>query len=149
MAKNFNGISIREKSGITLCNQYLGVNATHVLDPTLLMKSQDYIKLCSHISKREPFIFAYVLNESEEKIKSIVRFAERRGLPYIIKGADNTVSDDDTIELWLSYFRDAAFVVTDSFHGTAFSIIFNKDFYVLAMRNEVIVDLTHCLKHLT
>ena len=40
------------------------------------------------------------------------------------------MSDDDTIELWLSYFRDAAFVVTDSFHGTAFSIIFNKDFYV-------------------
>lgn len=128
--KKFNGISVREKSGITLCNQYLGVNATHVLDPTLLMKSQDYIKLCSHISKREPFIFAYVLDESEEKIKSIVRFAERRGLPYIIKGADNTVSDDDTIELWLSYFRDAAFVVTDSFHCTAFSIIFNKDFYV-------------------
>ena len=101
-----------------------------MLDPTLLMKLQDYIKLCSHISKRESFIFAYVLDESEEKINSIVRFAERRGLPYIIKGADNTVSDDDTIELWLSYFRDAAFVVTDSFHGTAFSIIFNKDFYV-------------------
>lgn len=40
------------------------------------------------------------------------------------------MSYDDTIELWLSYFRDAAFVVTDSFHGTAFSIIFNKDFYV-------------------
>ena len=37
---------------------------------------------------------------------------------------------DDTIELWLSYFRDAAFVITDSFHGTAFSINFNKDFYV-------------------
>ncbi len=130
LAKRFDGISVREKSGVALCNKYLGVNATHVLDPTLLMKSQDYIKLCSHISKREPFIFAYVLDESEEKIKSIVNFAERRGLPYFIKGADNTVSDDDTIELWLSYFRDAAFVVTDSFHGTAFSIIFNKDFYV-------------------
>lgn len=130
LAKDFDGISVREKSGITLCNQYLGVNATHVLDPTLLMKSQDYIKLCSHISKREPFVFAYVLDENEEKIKSIADFAERRGLPYFIKGADNTVSDNDTIELWLSYFRDAAFIVTDSFHGTAFSIIFNKDFYV-------------------
>ena len=130
LAKRFGGISVREKSGVALCNKYLGVNATNVLDPTLLMKSQDYIKLCSHIPKREPFVFVYVLDENEEKIKSMVNFAERRGLPYFIKGVDNSVSDDDTIELWLSYFRDAAFVVTDSFHGTAFSIIFNKDFYV-------------------
>ena len=52
------------------------------------------------------------------------------GLPYYIKSADAEVSMEDTIELWLSYFRDAAFVITDSFHGTAFSINFNKDFYV-------------------
>lgn len=130
LAKMFDGISVRERSGIILCNKHLGVNATQVLDPTLLMRYQDYIKLCSHISKRNPFIFAYVLDKNEEKRKSIVDFAEHRGLPYFIKGADKTVSDDDTIELWLSYFRDAAFVVTDSFHGTVFSIIFNKDFYV-------------------
>lgn len=130
LAKKFDGISVREESGINLCDKYLGVNATCVLDPTLLMKSQDYIKLCSHISKKEPFIFAYVLDQNEKKVMSIVNYAERMGLPYLIKGADNTVSDDDSIELWLSYFRDAAFIVTDSFHGTAFSIIFNKDFYV-------------------
>lgn len=130
LAKCFDGISVREKSGITLCKQHLGVNATHVLDPTILLKYQDYIKFCSHISIREPFVFAYVLDESEDKTKSIVKFAERMGLPCFIKSADNTVSDNDTIELWLSYFRDAAIVVTDSFHGTAFSIIFNKEFYV-------------------
>ncbi len=130
LAKKFDGISVREKSGLALCDKYLGVNATHVLDPTLLLQAEDYVKLCSHISKREPFIFAYVLDESEDKLKSIVNFAERKRLSYIIKGADNTVSDADTIELWLSYFRDATFVVTDSFHGTAFSIIFNKNFYV-------------------
>lgn len=130
LAKMFDGISVRERSGIILCNKHLGVNATQVLDPTLLMRYRDYIKLCSHISKRNPFIFAYVLDKNEEKRKSIVDFAEHRGLPYFIKGPDKSVSNDDTIELWLSYFRDAAFVVTDSFHGTVFSIIFNKDFYV-------------------
>ena len=136
LAKKFDGISVREKSGITLCDKYLGVNATHVLDPTLLLHAEDYVKLCSHIPKREPFIFAYVLDESEDKINSIVNYAERRGLPYYIKSADNSVSDDDTIELWLSYFRDAAFIVTDSFHGTAFSIIFNKDFYVFGNKKR-------------
>lgn len=136
LAKKFDGISVREKSGITLCDKYLGVKATHVLDPTLLLYAEDYVKLCSHISKRYPFVFAYVLDESEDKIKGIVSFAERRGLPYIIKGVNNTVSDDDTIELWLSYFRDATFIVTDSFHGTVFSIIFNKDFYAFGNKNR-------------
>lgn len=94
------------------------------------LNDNPYIKLCSRISKKEPFIFTYVLDQNEKKVMGIVNYAERMGLPYLIKGADNTVSDDDSIELWLSYFRDAAFNVTDSFHGTAFSIIFNKDFYV-------------------
>ena len=130
LAKRFNGISVREKSGVALCKKYLGVTATHVLDPTLLLHSQDYVQLLSQIPERKPFIFAYLLDKSEEKTRKVVEISTRIGLPYLIKGADNTISDNDSIELWLSYFRDAAFVATDSFHGTAFSIIFNKDFYV-------------------
>lgn len=130
LAKMFNGISVREKSGIFLCEKYLGVTATHVLDPTLLLHSEDYAQLLSQIPQREPFIFAYLLDISEKKTKEIVEISTRIGLPYLIKGADNSISDSDSIELWLSYFRDAAFVATDSFHGAAFSIIFNKDFYV-------------------
>lgn len=130
LAKQFDGISVREKSGVGLCKDHLGVSAVHVLDPTLLLHAEDYAALCKDIPQRKPFIFAYILDKSEDKINSIQRFAEQRGLPYYIKSADAEVSMDDTIELWLSYFRDAAFVITDSFHGTAFSINFNKDFYV-------------------
>lgn len=130
LAKLFDGISVREKSGVILCGKYLGVSATNVLDPTLLLHAEDYKNLCKDIPKREPFIFAYILDENEAMINNIKDFAESRGLPFLIKGADNSVGDNDTIELWLSYFRDAEFIITDSFHGTAFSIIFNKDFYV-------------------
>lgn len=130
LAKQFDGISVREKSGVGLCKDHLGVSAVHVLDPTLLLQVEDYAALCKDIPQRKPFVFAYILDKSEDKINSIQRFAEQRGLPYYIKSADAEVSMDDTIELWLSYFRDAAFVITDSFHGTAFSINFNKDFYV-------------------
>lgn len=130
LAKQFDGISVREKSGVGLCKDHLGVSAVHVLDPTLLLQAEDYAVLCKDIPQRKPFVFAYILDKSEDKINSIQRFAEQRGLPYYIKSADAEVSMDDTIELWLSYFRDAAFVITDSFHGTAFSINFNKDFYV-------------------
>lgn len=130
LAKRFDGISVREKSGVELCAKYLGVLATHVLDPTLLLSAEDYTRLCEDVPKHLQFVFAYILDESEEKKRSIKDFAESQGLPYLIKGADDAIGDDDTIELWLSYFRDAAFVITDSFHGTVFSIIFNKNFYV-------------------
>lgn len=130
LAKQFDGISVREKSGVGLCKDHLGVSAVHVLDPTLLLYAEDYAALCKDIPQRKPFVFAYILDENEEKLNSIKRFAEQRGLPYYIKSADSGVSMEDSIELWLSYFRDAAFVITDSFHGTAFTINFNKDFYV-------------------
>lgn len=130
LAKQFDSISVREKSGVGLCKEYLGVEAVHVLDSTLLLDASDYTDLCKDISKRDPFVFAYILDKSDEKLRLIKDFAKREGLPYLIKSADGAISQDDTIELWLSYFRDAAFVITDSFHGTAFAINFNKDFYV-------------------
>lgn len=130
LAKRFDGISVREKSGVGLCKDHLGVEAVHVLDPTLLLHAADYAELCKDIPRRKPFVFAYILDESEDKQRQIKDFAARHGLDYFIKSADAAVSMTDTVELWLSYFRDAAFVITDSFHGTAFAINFNKDFYV-------------------
>ncbi len=130
LVKFFDAISVREASGLLLCKQYLGVQATHVLDPTLLLDAEDYAKLCAGIPKQESVIYAYILDENDRKKEFIEEFARRKGLPYIIKRADGAVKAEDSIELWLSYFRDASFVITDSFHGSVFSIIFNKDFYV-------------------
>lgn len=136
LAKKFDAISVRESFGVELCKNYLGVEATHTLDPTLLLTDKDYNTLCKHIPKSEPFVFAYILDMDERKVAEIKSFAQAKGLPYFIKSADNDVKDTDSIELWLSYFRDAAFVVTDSFHGTAFSINYNKDFFVFENRNR-------------
>lgn len=130
LAKQFDAISVREASGVQLCKEHFGVEATHVLDPTLLLTANDYNELCKDIEKREPFVFAYILDMTEQKVAEIKAFAEAKGLPYFIKSADADISDADSIELWLSYFRDAAYVITDSFHGTAFSINYNKDFFV-------------------
>lgn len=129
LAKRFDGISVREKSGIKLCREHLGVEAVQVIDPTLLLRAEDYTDLCRDIPPRDAFVFAYILDESEDKLRQIKSFAKSKGLDYFIKSAHAAISSDDTVELWLSYFRDAAFVITDSFHGTAFAINFNKDFY--------------------
>ena len=130
LAKQFDAISVREASGVALCREHFGVEVTHVLDPTLLLTADDYNELCKGIEKREPFVFAYILDMTEKKVADIKAFAEAKGLPYFIKSAGSAVEKSDSIELWLSYFRDAAYVITDSFHGTAFSINYNKDFFV-------------------
>lgn len=131
LAKDFKAVSVRELSGVELCKDYLNIDAVNVLDPTLLLHKDNYLKLCRSIATRDSFVFAYILDENEE-IKDAVRsFAKQKGLPCIIKNAGVQISQDDSVELWLSFFRDASYVVTDSFHGTVFSIIFNKEFFVL------------------
>lgn len=130
LAKQFDGISVRETSGIRLCKEHLGADAVQTIDPTLLLHAEDYMQLCKDIPRRKPFVFAYILDQSEEKLQQIKQFAAQQGLDNFIKSADSSVAADDSIELWLSYFRDAAYVITDSFHGTAFAINFRKPFYV-------------------
>ena len=137
LAKKFDAISVREKSGIYLCKKNLGVSAVHLIDPTMLLTADDYKKLLAHIPEsKSEYLFAYILDQTEEKIEYVMRYAENLGLEFIIKGADTKLSDDDSIENWLANFRDAKYVITDSFHGSVFSIIFNKPFTALGNKTR-------------
>lgn len=122
--KKFKGISCRESHGVEICKECFGVDAQHVLDPTLLLTKEEYMQLCVNIPERNPFLLSYILDENEEKRCSVNKIAKARGLEVV----DFYSLKDFGIEEWLSLFRDAAYVVTDSFHGTAFSINFNKNF---------------------
>ena len=101
-----------------------------VLDPTLLLKKSDYLVLCENVSvKQSRYLCAYILDLSDEKINLIRRIADRKNLELRLFTAHDKLSL--SVEEWLCNFRDASFVVTDSFHGTVFSIIFEKNFIVL------------------
>lgn len=133
--RHFDAISVREKSGVDLCKKYLGVDATHLLDPTLLLTKEEYKQLLTHIPEsKTQNLFAYILDPSDEKIRYVKRYAENLGLEIVIKGADAKLSEEDSVENWLAAFRDAQYVITDSFHGSVFSIIFNKPFIALGNR---------------
>ncbi len=133
LANKFVAISVREKSAVDLCGNYLGVDAIEVLDPTLLHSAGDYEKLCIDIPKAtEPFLASYVLDYTPEKQVVIDNIAKRYGLNVRFFSAHEDASL--SVEEWLAYFRDAEYVVTDSFHGCVFSIIFNKPF--IAMTNK-------------
>lgn len=138
LAQHFDAISVREASGVNLCKKYLNVDAVHVLDPTMLLDKEDYIKLIEQEKTPSPGkgIMTYILDKSPEKEVIIQSISQRLGLPTFSvmpksSYANSTCIDDciyPPITSWLRGFMDADFVVTDSFHGTVFSIIFNKPF---------------------
>lgn len=125
LAKNFNAISVREDSAISLCHNYLGMEATHVLDPTLLLEKEDYIEVIekSGEKKLRGELFCYILDTSDE-IQYAIKNIERRLSLKSIKAKSSPTK-------WLRAFMDAKMVFTDSFHGCVFSIIFNKPFWVI------------------
>jgi len=134
LVNQFEGVSTREDSGVILCDKYLGKKAVPVSDPTLLLSKDDYVSLCRLIppppkKNRNKFLFVYCLDISSEYLEDIKSEANARGWNLIIAGSE--LNANMSVEEWLAMFRDAEYVITDSFHGTVFSIIFNKPFSTL------------------
>ena len=131
LAQKFDAVSVREDSGVNLCRNYLGVDAQHVLDPTMLVDVKYYICHINSCKKCYPkrMCLAYILDEADDKLSVLDSIAKCQG--YNIcqwKDIDIPNMKKPTVEEWLKGFYDAEFVFTDSFHGCVFSIIFNKPF---------------------
>lgn len=133
LLRNFCRVSVREENGVPLCEKYFNRETQVVLDPTLLLRREHYESLCSDIPQESfNFLFAYILDLTEEKLTFVNRIAREKGLKVIVTSKE--VSSEDCPEMWLSHFRDAKFVVTDSFHGTVFSLLFHQPF--LSIQNK-------------
>jgi len=127
--QRFDGISVREDSGVRLCKDYLSCDAVQVLDPTLLLKQSDYVSLTLGFEKVrfKKYIAIYILDKNKLKNKMIDRLASFNGTKVCELGTSQT-GELQSIEAWLSGIQYADMVITDSFHGTVFSIIFHKPF---------------------
>ena len=138
--KMFSAISVREESGIRLCKELFDVQACQVLDPTMLLRREDYQRFTSTAPQSPGNLMVYVLDRTEEKDAFIAEFAEKRGLvPFYANSKTEIPWNVDIpigerkqppLENWLRGFADAEFVLTDSFHACVFSILFHKPFGV-------------------
>lgn len=142
LAQQFDAISVREKSGIELCENYLNVQASWVLDPTFLLTKEEYINVANkkQIPKRSG-LFSYILDENDA-IENIIHIACSQlqlnhftNQPVWRRNNKEGIKIKDlkypSVEGWLKAFEDADFIVTNSFHGTVFAIIFNKPFLTI------------------
>ncbi|WP_017445381.1 polysaccharide pyruvyl transferase family protein [Gayadomonas joobiniege] len=143
----FDGVSVREDSGVELCKEHFGVQATHVIDPTMLLDPSDYIELIEKdkIKKSNGNMMVYVLDKSQEKRNMIAQVVSEKELnPYTIILEGN--NPFPPVTEWLRGFMDAEYVVTDSFHGVVFSILFNKPFIAIGNEGRGLSRFTSVLK---
>ncbi len=143
LVAKFNAVSVREDTAVKLCKQNFGVEATQVLDPTLLVPKEEYIRLVEKdkIPKCNGTLLTYVLDKSPDKLEFIKKIILETGLDEVsimpkslFRDAGRKKISDciyPPVTAWLRGFMDAEYVVTDSFHGMAFAIIFNKPFLAL------------------
>ena len=128
----FDYVSVREDSGIQLCKTYFErKDVLSVLDPTLLLNREDYAKVEESRVNSCPYIFAYILDNNQEKEKVIKLLGKGLDKDVIIKSVNENIISTDSVSIWLSMVRDADYIVTDSFHGTVFSILYHKKFIVI------------------
>ena len=133
----FNAVSVREESGIKLCREIFGIDAICTLDPTMLLTSEDYDNLSDKAPLSSGKLMTYILDESQRTDEIIDNVAKEFGLtPFRVNSkveqGDNEPKlsnrQQPPVENWLRGFRDAEYVITDSFHACVFSIIYNKPF---------------------
>lgn len=140
----FNAVSVRENTGKEILKSLFMTDAPVVPDPTLLLSKEDYEIL---IDKKEkdihPGMTYYILDEEEDKMQIVDDASKSLGLPrtrlsLVPQGgtADHGQLKLDSPSHWLSSIAYADFIVTDSFHGCVFSIIFNKPFIAIANKDR-------------
>lgn len=137
LLKNINVISVREKSGVDIVNRLSNSTAYWMPDPTILLSS--YEKIIVAPSEDRPYMMSYILR-SGKRIFDIQKFLADR-LELKIVAPYNAMRRWKNIgeivypgpKEWLGYIKYSKFVVTNSFHGTVFSVLFNKPFITIAL----------------
>lgn len=155
--RRFNAISVRDDFSQRICKEEFGVDSTIVYDPVFLCPVEKYDELAADADineNSEPYIFAYILDPNPEIGNSIKEISRKSGKRVIVIFDQNrynsphnitdmlaemgitqddkvTALDDPTIREWMYCYKYADFVLTDSFHGACFSIIYKKNFIVL------------------
>lgn len=137
LLQSFGRISVRENEGQKLLERLLDRRDIEtVVDPTLLLQSSEWEKLSEKCEIPEKYLLLYLLSENRKILKFAKKIAKKYKCKIIyinnqlLKRCGMINRRDTTPENWLYLFKNADYIVTNSFHGTIFSIIFKKIFWV-------------------
>jgi hypothetical protein len=155
LLKNFDAISVRENTGVKICREQFSLEATQLIDPTFLLKKEDYIELINleKEQKKVGDLFYYFLDSDEAKLNLANNYSNFLNLKaYTFKkipapnDSFKNLEIVDSVTSWLRGFMDAKYILTDSFHGCIFSIIFNKPFLAVGNIERGLTRFSSILK---
>lgn len=139
LIQGFSDLSVREHNGEKILSEVCGREAVTVLDPTLLLEAEEWQAIAVPTPASEPYLLCYFISDPAPYATVVQTIAKRLKLRIVslcgarrtVRGTRSAVLDAGPRE-FLGLFSQAAFVLTDSFHGTIFSINFSRPFYTFA-----------------
>jgi len=132
-----NAISVRENAALSIVKQCTDKPAQVVVDPVLLLSEKEWMDVLSTEQRKDKYIFVYITHLSDPIKRFLKTLKEKTGLQIVYsaygpKQAINLgVLQVQTPQKWLRLLHDAEYVVTNSFHATAFSVLFHRKFFTV------------------
>lgn len=151
LMKKFDHVAVREFEGVDICKKRFGIEGTQVLDPVFLTDGVHWKNMANSAQRKTEgkFMFAYMLDPTPEKVAQLKMLAEKKQLKLVsitdkqFKPEEKTeilrdcgVIESASIDEFIYHISNAEFVVTDSYHGFCFSLIFRRNYLVLVNRTR-------------
>lgn len=150
--KSFKAISVRETEGVKLCHSLGRKDAKYTIDPSFLLNKEDYTKIIKNDKSITtipyPYIYGYFVNPFPDNIltekTSIDSFLKNSQLPFFVTGIQNAefalkeynIINPSPLE-WINTILNAKYIITNSFHGVAFSINLQKNFLLISQAGDM------------
>ena len=155
----FDSVSVREKGSIDFLSQYTKHKVVQVLDPSLLLEKEEYDGLAveNDAMNEKPYLLCYFLTHSPAIVDYSILLAKKLGLRVIHFFADypDRIFPEDSKCFafsdpgeFLGYVKNAACIFTNSFHGTCFSVIYRKPFYVYMEKRKLLSRISGLIENL-
>ncbi|RPA66586.1 polysaccharide pyruvyl transferase family protein [Cyclobacteriaceae bacterium YHN15] len=158
LLSQFDAISVREESGVSICKNHFDVNSFHVLDPTLLLDQEDYNELLhfdsSKGNKKSPYAAFYLLSDLKGCKGLPNQINKQLGVPtFNLYGKTRKILGKNlfrfnTVEEWLNGIRDSDYIITDSYHCVIFSIIYKKRFVCIVNEKKGVARIKSLLSNI-
>ncbi len=149
----FSAIGVRESSGVQICKEIFNVDATLTIDPTLLLDNYDALIIPETKPHKKTLVVFSLLKTTHEWLKLIQYIAKQTNTHPVMlseRRIHKGISYQPwvTVEKWLSQIANSTFVITNSFHGTVFAIIFKKQFIAMPAHTNRAGRIKHLLEML-
>ena len=135
--KNFDVLTAREADAVEWLNSFSSKQFKHIQDPVIQIDPKKWHSLALPVNRKKPYLLVYKMRLNKNIDVMAHQIAEKFGLDIVeilpTPDAGKLIVQEQavSVEKFLGYFAGASFVLTSSFHGTAFSLIFEKQFYSL------------------